>query len=201
MRTKRNEQGQAVTAVAVTAMFVVVAATLGLVFTFGKGTSELSTIQSGADAAALAGAQDVADSAWQTLDLSLRSTRQEFRCGDGRGRASTYASRNSTALTTYCYFPEADRVEVTTRSTFVTETGRRETARSVAELGQRLGPCTLTASSPPPKPSTLPTQPRGNTTARCGDITVDVRFDSAGDARLATSESELNAKLQVTLAG
>ncbi|MGL4176969.1 MAG: hypothetical protein ACRCSN_12920 [Dermatophilaceae bacterium] len=161
-----------------------------MVFTFGKGTSELSKIKSGADAAALAGAQDVVDSAWRTIDASLRSKQQEFRCGDGQGRASQYASRNSTSLTSYCYFPLADRVEVTVRSTFVTETGNRETARSVAELDHRLGPCVVV---------TVPSQTGYYTTATCGDITVDVYVDSSGTARLVTPEPELKGMFRVTL--
>jgi hypothetical protein len=187
----RREDGQAVTAAAVIAMLMVVAAALGMIFTFGKGTSEMSKIKSGADAAALAGAQQVVNDSWMKIDASLRSKKDEWNCGDGQGRAGRYASRNSTQVTSYCYLPMADRVEVQVVSKFVTETGKPEDARSVAEIGHRLGACVVV---------TMPSTTGYYTTATCGDLVVDVYVDSGGDAHLVTPEPALKKMFRVTLA-
>lgn len=190
MKRTRREEGQAVTAVAIAAVLITVAAALGMITQFGKGISEVSKIKSGADSAALAGAQDVIDRAWNKIDASLRSTRNEFLCGDGQGRASRYASKNSTSLTSYCYSPTSDRVEVRVRSTFVTATGEAESAQSVAELGRRLGPCVVI---------TIPSQTGYYTTAGCGEVLVDVYVDSGGEAHLITPETVLKKMFRVTL--
>ena len=191
MRAARAEAGQAVTAVAITTALIVVAAALGMIFSFGKGTSEMSKLKSGADAAALAGAQRVVNEAHGRIMSSLHSRSSHWNCGDGQARAASFASRNSTSLTSYCYFPLADRVEVTVRSTFVTETGRTESATSVAETGRRLATCIVV---------TIPGSLTGyQTTATCGDITVDVYVDSSGNATLLTPPGQIKDMFRVTL--
>ena len=187
---RRDESGQAVTAIAIVATLVVLAAALMISTRIAKGSSEVSKIQSGADAAALAGAQDVVNGAPGKIRASLVSKNNEFRCGDGQARAAEFAGRNSTSLTSYCYVPMADRVEAQVVSRFVTETGRPERARAVAELDKRLGACIIV---------TLPSTTGYYTTATCGDITVDVYVDSAGDPHLITPEPAIKAMFTVTL--
>ena len=192
-RIRRREDGQAVTAVAIVAVLILVAAALGIVFRTGKVTSEVSKIQSGADAAALAGAQQVREDAHGRIVSSLHSRvpRSFWTCGDGQGRAQSFAGRNDTDLTTYCYYPLADRVEATVRSDFVTETGSRESASAVAETGRRLGPCIVVA---------VPGSTTGyETTADCGDIVVRVYVDTTGNVTLLTTPSELKRMFRVTL--
>ncbi|GIL35665.1 pilus assembly protein TadG-related protein [Phycicoccus jejuensis] len=192
-RRRRREEGQAVTAVAIVVVLVLVAAALGIVFRTGKVSSEVSKIQSGADAAALAGAQQVREDAYDNIVRSLQSRvpRGFWSCGDGQGRAQSFASRNSTDVTTYCYYPLADRVEVSVRSDFVTETGRRESADAVAQTGRRLGPCIVVA---------VPGSTTGyETTADCGDVTVRVYVDTTGNVTLLTTVAEVKKMFRVTL--
>lgn len=190
-RVPRREEGQAVTAVAVVVVLLLVAAALGIVFRFGKVTSEVSKIQSGADAAALAGAQQVVDEAYGKIVASLRSRRSHWACGDGQARARAFAARNATELTRYCYYPLADRVEVTVRSAFVTETGRRESESAVAETGRHLDACIVL---------TIPGTTTGyETTATCGDVIVRVYVDTSGNVTLLTTRAEIKRMFRVTL--
>ncbi|MBR7742640.1 hypothetical protein KC207_04980 [Phycicoccus sp. BSK3Z-2] len=192
MRTRRQEAGQAVTALVVAATLLVVGAALALVYRGSAAASQASTIQSGADAAALAGAQRVADQAWGKIQASLNSRRGEWHGNDGFGRAQSYASRNDTRLTTYSYFPLADRVEATVTSDFRTETGSPERASAVAETGRRLAVCIVV---------TIPGSVTGyETTATCGDITVDVYVDpSGGTVTLLTPPGQLKKEFRVRL--
>ncbi|NHA69455.1 pilus assembly protein TadG-related protein [Phycicoccus flavus] len=190
-RTRRHEQGQAVTAVAITAVLVLVGAALSIVYSFGRVSSEASKIQSGADAAALAGAQQVREEAHGKIISSLHSHHSHWSCGDGQGRASSFAARNDTRIVRYCYYPLADRVEVTVRSDFVTKTGQQEEATAVAETGRRLDGCVVVE---------IPGSTVGyETTADCGDIEVRVFVDTSGNATLISPPGHIKDEFEVTL--
>jgi len=89
-----------------------------------------------------------------------------------------------------------DRIEVTVRSQAVLESGRREDASAVAELGLRLGPCVLPDAPEPPEPEPTPTPTPSSTSTptptptptpddvvkkgRCGDVEFDVTFPGGG---------------------
>ena len=162
-----------------------------------SATDEVSGLQTAADAAALAGAQAIARDAPQAIKDAVRDG-GGIPCGLGRGEAASFAARNGATVTSYCYYPVQDRIEVTVRSQAVLESGRREDASAVAELDLRLGPCVLPDAPEPPEPEPTPTPtPSSTSTAtptptptptpddvvkkgRCGDVEFDVTFPGSG---------------------
>ncbi|GGL39645.1 hypothetical protein H9L10_13435 [Phycicoccus endophyticus] len=194
---RRDERGQ----VAMWLVVVVAFALVGLGTTayarLAKATDEVSRIQTAADAAALAGAQAIVRDAPNAIREAVLSG-SGVPCGLGREAAQDFAARNDATLTRYCYYPESDRVEVTTRSNAVTESGSREERSAVAELGITLGPCVLPEAppepswSPPPSSSPTPSGTESPTPTptptpddvvgegHCGDIGFQVTFPGAG---------------------
>lgn len=195
-RTQRSERGQ----VGMWLILIVSAGLIGLGATaytrLISATDQISTLQTAADAAALAGAQSIAKDAPNAIKAAVLGG-GSLPCGLGRGAAQSFASRNDATLTSYCYSPIQDRIEVTVRSNDVLESGQRESTDAVAELGIKLGPCTL--PEPPeepeePDPTPTPT-PTGTATptptptptpddvvkkGRCGAIEFDVIFPGSG---------------------
>ena len=192
-RACRAESGQ----VAMWLILVVAAGLIGLGATaysrLISATDQVSGLQTAADSAALAGAQSIVRDAPQAIkDAVLNGG--GLPCGLGRTAAQNFASRNGAEVTGYCYYPVQDRVEVTVRSTKVLESGQRESTDAVAELGLKLGPCTLPDAPEAPTPTPTPT-PTGTATptptptptpddvvkkGHCGDIEFDVIFPGSG---------------------
>lgn len=189
MKRTRREEGQAVTAVAIAAVLITVAAALGMITQFGKGISEVSKIKSGADSAALAGAQDVIDRAWNKIDASLRSTRNEFLCGDGQGRASRYASKNSTSHVLLLQPDVRPR-----RGTGAKHLRHRDWRGRVGSVcGGARSPAGALRRHHHPVPDRLLHH------RRLREVLVDVYVDSGGEAHLITPETVLKKMFRVTL--
>lgn len=190
---RRREEGQAVTAVAVTTMLLVMGAALWMIYPFGRGESELSKLKSATDAAALAGAQSVVSEAWTNVEVSLNSKAIAWFCGDGQSRAHEFAQKNDATVTSYCYFPLADRVEVDAKTDYVTATKKVESAHSVARLGRRLGPCL-------PDEPLEPTAAGYEAMATCGEVHVRIFVPpSTHPLKLLTTPEELKAMFKVRL--
>ncbi|MBK8730803.1 MAG: hypothetical protein IPM00_16315 [Tetrasphaera sp.] len=195
MEQKRRESGQAVTAVSVVAMLFVLGAGLWLILPFSKGTSELSKLKSGTDAAALAGAQAIVADMWPTVQASLNAHGvKTFKGGSGQIRAQEFAGKNSATVTSYHYFPLADRVEVEAMTTYITATGKAERAKSVAETGRHLDECV-------PDAPLVTTTTGYNATAHCGEIQVDIYVPpSTTPLQLLTPPGQLKKMFTVRLA-
>ena len=190
-----REQGQAAMWLVLTVAFLLVALGVTAYSRLVSATDEVSGLQTAADAAALAGAQAIARDAPQAIKDAVRDG-GGIPCGLGRGEAQSFAARNGATVTSYCYYPVQDRSEVTVRSQAVLESGRREDASAVAELGLRLGPCVLPDAPEPPEPEPTPTPTPSSTSTptptptptpddvvkkgRCGDVEFDVTFPGGG---------------------
>ena len=192
-QAQRNERGQ----VAMWLILVVAAGLIGLGATaytrLVSATDEISGLQTAADSAALAGAQSIAKDAPQAIKDAVLGG-GSLPCGLGRGEAQSFASRNGAEVTSYCYHPIQDKVEVTVRSEKVLESGQKESTKATAELGLKLGPCkvpdppeapTPTPTPTPtgtatPTPTPTPTPDDVNKKVHCGDIEFDVTFPGSG---------------------
>ncbi len=192
----REDGAVALVTMLLTALLVL---SLGAVFfvQYAKAEDEAGSIQNAADAAALAGAQSVAKDSLGALVSAIRNG-HGLQCGLGQEAASDFATRNDTTLVSYCYSPSQDRIEVTVRSNYVTESGRREERKSRSRLGKELGPCkipdrptqpttptTTTTTTPdpddpPPTPTTPPPPPDVDDTITCGDIDFDITWPGDG---------------------
>ncbi|WP_068403098.1 pilus assembly protein TadG-related protein [Kribbia dieselivorans] len=197
----RAERGQVTTMLTMLVTVLLCAFTVGYIVRVAKATDERSQIQIAADAAALAGAKDVKDTAPALLP-QVATGQQRFTCGLGRGAAADFASRNDATLVSYCYYPNSDRIEVRVRMNTVAESGRHEDARAVAKVGKRLGPCALVPLPPPPptpSPTSTPTPtdpeeeppppPDVERTARCGDVDVPLTFPGDGGRPYSTFDA------------
>lgn len=170
---------------------------LGVVYfvQYAKAEDEAGSIQNAADAAALAGAQSVAKDSLGAIVSAIRNG-HGLSCGLGQEAAADFADRNDTTLVSYCYYPNRDRIDVTVRSNFVTESGRREERKAHARLGKKLGPCkipdrptptpstssssTTTTTDPDDPPPTTPPPPDVDDTITCGDIDFDITWPGDG---------------------
>ena len=194
---RHAEAGQAAMWLILTVAFLLVALATTGYSRLVSATDEVSSLQTAADAAALAGAQAIARDAPQAIKDAVRNG-GAIPCGLGRSEAQAFAARNGANVTEYCYYPVQDRIEVTVRSQAVLESGRRESTTSVAELDLRLGPCVLPDAPEPPEPTPTPTPtPSPSSTAtptptptptpddvvkkgRCGEVEFDVTFPGGG---------------------
>lgn len=190
-----NESGQAAMWLVLTMAILFLALGVTAYSRLVSATDEVSGLQTAADAAALAGAQAIARDAPQAIKDAVRDG-GGIPCGLGRGEAQNFAARNGATVTSYCYYPVQDRIEVTVRSQAVLESGRRETRSAVAELDLRLGPCVLPDAPEPPEPEPTPTPtPSSSATptptptptpddvvkkGRCGEVEFDVTFPGGG---------------------
>lgn len=202
MGTRRGpgggDDGQVVTALVVLAFAMILAVVVVGLAPLGQATDESSQAANAADAAALAGANEVRDLLladvgqlrFEDLDVFLRGS---TGCSaTGRAAAEDYAQRNGAAVTSYCYRPIRDRIEVEVRMRATgLPSGGPARGDAVAALGMNFAGCTrhddpvpttttttattLVDAAPilPPLPP-LPELPLG-TTLRCGPLRL--RFD------------------------
>jgi hypothetical protein len=189
------EAGQAAMWLILTMAFLLVALGTTAYSRLVSATDEVSSLQTAADAAALAGAQAIARDAPQAIKDAVRNG-GGIPCGLGRSEAQAFAARNGANVTGYCYYPVQDRIEVTVRSQAVLESGRQESTSAIAELDLRLGPCVLPDAPEPPEPTPTPTPTPSSTATptptptptpddvvkkgRCGEVEFDVTFPGGG---------------------
>lgn len=193
---RRAENGQAPTAIIVVVAVLLLALAMLYLPRLAKASGQADAIQSAADAAALAGAQQIAKDAPGALVSALVSG-HGLSCGMGQVAASSFADRNGTNLVSYCYHPTTDRVEVVVESKNVTETGRRERRSATGSLSLDLGPCELpdppeqppSPSTPPPPdepggppatPPTSPPPPDVELVAHCGAVDIPITYPGDG---------------------
>jgi hypothetical protein len=211
-RLRRDDGGQITTALVIVGTVLVVA--LGLLVTrLGQATDQKSQVQTAADAAALAGAQQIRHDAPIEILRAIRAReRGDFGCGMGREKASELANRGGASLVQYCYSPGDDTVSVLVDSLANSASGSPAKAGAVSRVGLALGFCTVPAPPPPPpppSPTQTPTPPPTPTptptptltqtpppdvadVVQCGAVLIPIVFDGAsGDLRIGLSVSEI----------
>ena len=159
---RRDEAGQAAMWLILTMAFLLVALGTTAYSRLVSATDEVSSLQTAADAAALAGAQAIARDAPQAIKDAVRNG-GGIPCGLGRSEAQAFAARNGATVTGYCYYPVQDRIEVTVRSQAVLESGRQESATSASPSstsGWDRASCRTHRSRPSPRRRPLPHPPR-----------------------------------------
>lgn len=191
----------------------------------GRATDEASTAKTAADAAALAGAEDVRSFLLvRTAGWSFASRDELFdmlRCDLGRSAAEAYARRNGAMLREYCYDPFSDRIEASVAMRDAGVGGEAATATSTASVGWALrscrweddpipppvpepGPIGVVGELPPidvvdavPVPDVEPPVPPG-TTLRCRGSALRFDVDGSGMLKLVPP-GRLRAMLVVRL--
>jgi uncharacterized membrane protein len=167
-RLSRDDSGQITTAVVIVGIVVVV--WLGLAVTkFGQAVDERSHFQTAADAAALAGAQQIRKQIPELLQTSLdRSGIGSFMSNAsdnvlGQDAAADFADRAKAEVTDYHYDPRSDTVTVFVRGradSVVTGSSLKTTATAKAGVGLILDGCR------PPIPPSSPLD------ISCGDLDI-----------------------------
>lgn len=148
-----GEDGQVAIALVLLMVFLLLAASVKILMPLGRAADLSERSRTAADAAALAGMQDVRDELVTRLSLPLpnkAAVSDWVSCGSGGGRASDLAARNDATLVAYCYAPGPDRVSVQVRGrTGLPEAGTaRPEAEATAQLGLRWGSCRWIDTSP-----------------------------------------------------
>jgi len=170
---------------------------LGLWVTkLGQATDQKSKVQIAADAAALAGAQQIRKEVPELVRAAIRGRVADpfgNMCGMGRTQAADFARRAGAAVTTYCYYPHSDTVQVSVESSSVSVSGDPAKADAAARVGKTLSRCSVlptpatTTSTPPAStatttttPTTTTIPPNFNVTVDCGGLSLDVVLDDTG---------------------
>lgn len=200
MRRVRDERERGAAAMSIIVVVSILLLAFAMLFglRLSKATDEASGLQTAADAAALAGAQQVISGAPGQIVSAIKNGRG-LPCGLGQDNASDFAQRNDATLVEYCYYPADDRVRVTVRSNKVLESGKREERSASAKLGMALGPCSIpakptpstssstTTSSPSSSPSsssssttTPPPPPDVDAVITCGDLDIPMVWPGDG---------------------
>jgi uncharacterized membrane protein len=187
-RLRQDDRGQITTALVMVGIVLLVA--LGLLVTkLGQATDQKSKVQTAADAAALAGAQQIRKEVPQLVLTAIHDgAANPFvlnPCGMGEAQARDFAGRAGAAVTEYCYFPGTDTVQVKVESSSLSVSGSKAMAKAEARVGRTLGDCGVlpaaTAATASPTPTaTLPTPPNGKVSVTCGALSLDVVLDSTG---------------------
>jgi hypothetical protein len=159
----RGEEGQLVMGLVILASIMAVFAMGIMLLPLGAASTERSAAQAAADAAALAGADEMG-AQWRGqltinftgLDELFRALKAPGSCGAGRPEADTFAQRNGAALTAYCAeWPHGTAsATVRMRGTAISGTGAQ--ARATASVGFDPALCVVPADFPP-KPTPTPT--------------------------------------------
>lgn len=204
-RLSRDDRGQITTALVMVGIVMLVA--LGLLVTkLGQAADQKSKVQIAADAAALAGAQQIRMEAPGRILSAIGSGHggNPFPgngcIGVGQDAAKDFADRAGAAVTEYCYTPSTDTVQVyvKNRDWDVSVSAAPARAQAEARVGWPLGACdTLvpltpipplpsTTSPPTDSPTTTPTPVPTTTpasdvqrTVNCGKLPVEIVLDGA----------------------
>jgi hypothetical protein len=220
-RLRTDDRGQITTALVIVGTVLVFALALAG-SKLGQATDQKGDVQTAADAAALAGAQQIAhDAPGLVLKAVLSKTSgppadnppadnppadntAEFDCGTGRDSASRFATQNGARLTDYCYYPGTDTVSVTVQSLTNSVSGSPAMATAQARVGVALGDCDFPSpqtSEPTPTPTaTFSSTPSGSPpdvpgTVRCGDMDIPV-VAQGGSVRIDLTDADFTPALK-----
>ena len=197
MSRKRGEQGQVSTAILMSFTFVLLTIAMMAIPNFTRAGTERTGLDSAADAAALAGAQQVQEMLPQIVEAYARSGGESPAVGSiGAESAISFAERNGSHVVMYQYTPVDGLVSVTVRSNKVQENGMQNTGHAVADSGFAFGGrCVLDVPTPTPmsgpvvsttstpggagEPALAPIEQTSGH-MRCGDKVIDVDIDEHG---------------------
>ncbi|UDY23768.1 pilus assembly protein TadG-related protein [Nocardioides sp. Kera G14] len=144
----------------ITIVMVVAFAVFGI-FLMGRGVNDKTEAQTAADAAALAGAQDLVGNVKTLLQGLTDKTDLGGigNCNDGKARASDYAEKNGASLTDYCFDSASGEVSVSvTLDHDVSADLGPAKASATATTGLDLNDCHWDSSdTPTPPPTEAPT--------------------------------------------
>jgi hypothetical protein len=173
-RLKHNDRGQITTAFVMVGTVMVLA--LGMwAAKLGQATDQKSHVQIAADAAALAGAQQIKkDAPGQILAAITAGGVGDFNCDLGQAAATDFAIRAGASVLTYCYSSGTGIVTVSVASLTNSVSGKPAIAHAKARVGPSLANCVL----PKPKPVVPPDT---TDTAVCGsqDIPIVIHGDGS----------------------
>jgi uncharacterized membrane protein len=172
-RLRRDDRGQITTALVMVGIVLLVA--LGLLVTkLGQATDAKSKVQSAADAAALAGAQQIRKEVPELVSTAIQDGGASPFVLDpgemGVKQAWDFAGRAGAAVIEYSYIPDTDTVHVKVESLSLSVSGSKAVAVAEARVGKTLGVCA--AASPSPA--------NGKVTLTCGGLSLLVALDAAG---------------------
>jgi len=203
----KGEAGQGTLEYVGMIIVAVMVVALGVLVTkLGQATDQKSEVQSAADAAALAGAQEIRKEAPALiLAAILAGGGGPLACGLGRGEASNLANRGRARVVQYCYYPVEDTVRVSVDSLANSAAGTPAHATAEAQLGLSLDSCVLPASPVPPttapptpaptvtSPPTTPPPPPPDVGAevRCGELMIRIVFAGGSGVIKGLTEAKI----------
>lgn len=174
---RRDDAGQVVSALVIVVALGLVLVAVRVLLPVARSADLSQRAQAAADAAALAGADQLVDDLrrhWTTPFLDPDDVTRWMACGSGSGRARTYAARNDARLVAYCYVLGTDRIQVRVEGRTSIE-GSRPRAEATAELGVQWSACRWQPH---------PTDPRIERWT-CPGLEVPFRIDPATKKRVA----------------
>ncbi|MFC6708043.1 pilus assembly protein TadG-related protein [Flexivirga alba] len=184
-----DDSGQVATGLIICSVLALIAVTFWVMLPIGSAVNQKSGTQNAADAAALAGADNVIDHVVDdiaTLPVGPFEP-HTFFCGLGATDARTLAQNNGAHLTSYCYDWQSDEATVQVASNQALSGGQHSKAKAVAKTGVPWGDCHFTGLpeptlTPTPSPSSSSTSPAPSPTSStpsepvqlvCGGTTID----------------------------
>lgn len=157
-RRAEDDSGQVATGLIICAVLALVAVTFWVMLPIGSAVNQKSSAQNAADAAALAGADDVIEHVIQdvsTLPVGPFEPKTFF-CGLGESDARRLAQSNGAHVTSYCYDWRRDEAAVAVASNKALSGGQHSKAKAVARTGVPWGACHF-VGLPKPTPTPTPT--------------------------------------------
>jgi hypothetical protein len=179
----RDDSGQVATGLIICAVLALIAIGFGVMLPIGSAVNQKSGAQNAADAAALAGADNVIQHVIEDIATLPDGPFQPsaFFCGLGAADAGRLAQSNGAHVTSYCYDWRSDQATVEVEANKALSGGQHSKARAVAETGVPWDACHFTGvptSTPTPTPTTKPTptptstEPPEPVALVCGGTTI-----------------------------
>lgn len=186
-RKAEDDSGQVATGLIICSVLALIAVTFWVMLPVGSAVNQKSGAQNAADAAALAGADDVINHV--VADLATLPVGpfepHTFFCGLGAADARTLAQDNGAQVTSYCYDWQADQATVQVASNKALSGGQHSKAKAVAQTGVPWADCHFTDLPKPtptptssPSSSSMPPSPTSSAPSKpvqlvCGGTTID----------------------------
>jgi hypothetical protein len=171
--------------------FLLLALVTYVVFPLGAAGNDRARARTAADAAALAGAEEIRTTWLNTQVLpgllvwnaggTARIT-PPVTPSSGSGAASGYAASNGSQITRYNASPATGRVAVVTRANHTSNenTTQRATSAATAEMDIDFSTCTWSVTVQPPQPPAPGGVPTFPDTLTCGSWSADYLINNVG---------------------
>jgi len=204
-RCPPDDSGQIALGLILLVMVLLLVLAVRVFVPFGQATDQKAGSRAAADAAALAGAQQIQEELPDTLRNAveeaattddLLDVMDSVTAGLGRQAASEYADHNDADLIGYRYSPSDGEVWAQVRYREAAENGQSAQSQASADIGLRLGSCAL-PDTPTPTPSRSgddadDRSEESQLVLTCGELELDVVLDGEdGSADLTTDLDDL----------